>query len=45
MPDQKSAERLRSFHRRMQKENRGIPYSYSKRAKMELEKYSKEEQR
>lgn len=44
MPDQKSAERLRSFHRRMQKENRGIPYSYSKRAKMELEKYSKEEQ-
>ena len=27
MPDQKSAERLRSFHRRMQKENRGIPYS------------------
>ena len=44
MPDQKSAERLRSFHRRMQKENRGIPYSYSKRAKIELEKYSKEEQ-
>lgn len=44
MPDPMSAERLRSFHRRMQKENRGIPYSYSKRAKMELEKYSKEEQ-
>ena len=44
MPDPMSAERLRSFHRRMKKENRGIPYSYSKRAKMELEKYSKEEQ-
>ena len=44
MPDPMSAERLRSFHRRMQKENRGIPYSYSKRAKMELEKHSKEEQ-
>lgn len=44
MPDPMSAERLRSFHRRLQKENRGIPYSYSKRAKMELEKHSKEEQ-
>ena len=44
LPDVKSAERLRIFHEKVLERNLDVMISYSKRAKMELEKHSKEEQ-
>ena len=44
LPDVKSAEQLKIFHEKVLQRNCDVMVSYSKRAKMELEKYSKEEQ-
>ena len=44
LPDVKSAEQLKIFYEKVLKRNCDVMVSYSKRAKMELEKDSKEEQ-
>lgn len=44
LPDRKSAEQLKLFHEKVLQRNPDVMISYSKRAKMELEKHSKEEQ-